>query len=831
MGQRVGTPAYMSPEQAAGRLDQVGPASDVYSLGASLYTLLAGRPPVIGDDLAGLLARVERGEFSPPHEAQPWVDRALSAVCLKAMARRPEDRYGSPRTLAEDLERWLADEPVAAWREPRGRALRRWVLRHQAAVAAIVVALGAVLISTESYFTQRLVAARGRVEALESAEIRSVPELLLDLGPDRALVRNELRALADPEQADPGHRLRGNLALLPDEPARAEFLVRFVTDPRATPEDVLVIRQALLDRDLAGPAADRIIQALPGPDAPIDNAALRAFGTLAGLKPDWTGWPEYADPIARQLTHDELVWISTRAVVFEPIARRLTEPLRHIYADRSNPEARGLAFALLVEFALRETNPDQVEDLAALIPEASPQHASQLSEHFHHLTTDADRGRLIAALAPMLDVPARFDDPRAARQGRIAAVLAHLGAADRSWPLLRLDPDGDNDPAVRTELIHQFPAFGVAPELLVDRLLAEPDVSARRALVLSLGSYPDDALPDRRRDAITPTLLDWYRSDPDPGLHSAISWLLRRRWGLGGTIDALDRQLASTEPVDGRGWYVSRHGQLTFAVVRGPVEFRMGSTLQTDPDRNPDEAAHTRRIDRPFAIAAEEVTAADFASFLRNHPDLADHPGHSSIRQIPTGDCPAGAVSWYDAARFCNWASQLEGLPEGQWCYPEPIGPGMTLPDDHLERLGYRLPTEAEWEFACRAGTVTARPFGGPELRLDQYSWSIANASRVLHPVGSLKPNDLGLFDLIGNAFEWCGTPYAEAFPPAEGDSVPDRLPVAPYSDDVGRVLRGGAFTDTPPDLRSASRSWDRPGDRSPSYGFRLARTLPTAAP
>ena len=108
----------MSPEQAAGRLDLLGPASDVYSLGATLYTLLTGRPPFAGEDLGEVLRKVQRGEFPRPRESSPWLDPALEAICLKAMALKPEDRYASPRALADDLERWLADEPVSAYREP-----------------------------------------------------------------------------------------------------------------------------------------------------------------------------------------------------------------------------------------------------------------------------------------------------------------------------------------------------------------------------------------------------------------------------------------------------------------------------------------------------------------------------------------------------------------------------------------------------------------------------------------------------------------------------------------------------------------------------------------
>jgi serine/threonine-protein kinase len=151
-GSALGTPAYMSPEQAAGDLDRLSPRSDVYSLGATLYCLLTGKPPFEGDDIGEILRRVQAGDFRAPREVDPALDQALEAVCKKAMATKPEDRYASCRALAEDLERWSADEPVSAWREPMGRRARRLARRHwplvTAAAAAALVALaglGAVL--------------------------------------------------------------------------------------------------------------------------------------------------------------------------------------------------------------------------------------------------------------------------------------------------------------------------------------------------------------------------------------------------------------------------------------------------------------------------------------------------------------------------------------------------------------------------------------------------------------------------------------------------------------------------------------------------------------
>jgi hypothetical protein len=139
-GSALGTPAYMSPEQAQGNVEALGPRSDVYSLGATLYCLLTGGAPLAGEAV-DVIPRVQRGDFRPPRSLDPTIDRALEAVCLKAMALQPADRYGSCRALAEDVERWMADEPVAAWREPLARRARRWARRNRTAVAAAAMAL------------------------------------------------------------------------------------------------------------------------------------------------------------------------------------------------------------------------------------------------------------------------------------------------------------------------------------------------------------------------------------------------------------------------------------------------------------------------------------------------------------------------------------------------------------------------------------------------------------------------------------------------------------------------------------------------------------------
>jgi WD40 repeat protein/tRNA A-37 threonylcarbamoyl transferase component Bud32 len=143
VGVIVGTPAYMSPEQAAGDWARVGTASDIYGLGSTLYVLLTGQPPFQDLQLREVLDKVRRGTFPPPRQHNRHVPPPLEAICLKAMARHPGDRYPTALALADDLEHWLADEPVRAWPEPVTVRARRWLARHPRLVTAAAVAVAA----------------------------------------------------------------------------------------------------------------------------------------------------------------------------------------------------------------------------------------------------------------------------------------------------------------------------------------------------------------------------------------------------------------------------------------------------------------------------------------------------------------------------------------------------------------------------------------------------------------------------------------------------------------------------------------------------------------
>jgi formylglycine-generating enzyme required for sulfatase activity len=191
-------------------------------------------------------------------------------------------------------------------------------------------------------------------------------------------------------------------------------------------------------------------------------------------------------------------------------------------------------------------------------------------------------------------------------------------------------------------------------------------------------------------------------------------------------------------------------------------------------------------------------------------------------------DLPVLGTSWHQAAAYCNWLSKQEGIDPEHWCFEtDPKGEAgpnvriVQLRKNYLELRGYRLATEAELEYATRAGAVTSRYFGEAEDLLPKYGWYQNNSQGRTWPVGRLKPNDFGLFDVQGNVLSWC----QESFKPnlrGVTDDTEDSLAIV-----TARVVRGGSFYDPPSGLRSAFRNYLAPSDRNAVIGFRVARTLP----
>jgi formylglycine-generating enzyme required for sulfatase activity len=224
------------------------------------------------------------------------------------------------------------------------------------------------------------------------------------------------------------------------------------------------------------------------------------------------------------------------------------------------------------------------------------------------------------------------------------------------------------------------------------------------------------------------------------------------------------------------------------------------------------------QITRPFYLAVHEVTQAQYVAVMGHNPSWfsANGDGKSKVAGRSTDQHPVEMVSWLDAAHFCNKLSEMEGRKP----FYQMNGDEARVPDWH--GTGYRLPTEAEWEYACRgdARTPTRYSFGDEAANLGKHGWYGEDYARgTTHPGGQKQPNDFGLFDMHGNVFEWCWDGHDANYyraSPVDDPRGPEHA--------AHRVVRGGSWGNAPHYVRSAYRSGNAPGSRGDYLGFRVAR-------
>jgi formylglycine-generating enzyme required for sulfatase activity len=333
-----------------------------------------------------------------------------------------------------------------------------------------------------------------------------------------------------------------------------------------------------------------------------------------------------------------------------------------------------------------------------------------------------------------------------------------------------------------------------------------PDRSVKAAVLAGLGVAPSSQRPDgdtaldeavARATARRPS----DRYNDMAGFAAALEGFLGID-PLGSTVSIEPAQSSDPPPVPVE---VSPTGIQLARIPAG--NFRMGAD-DGDPNERP-----TRQItiSRGFLLGIYPVTQAQFLQLISDGKPFfrqsLPHPDHDRR--------PMDAVNWLHAIQFCNLLSSQEGL-----------APYYRIEKARVTRLGgtgYRLPTEAEWEYACRAGCGDDFCFGADDLDLARYAWYEENSAEQTWPVGRLLPNRFGLYDMLGNVREWCWDWFGE-YRPAET--------IDPTGPPTGRnrVLRGGSFHDDAFSLRSAARkSWE-PDDRlwlAWDQGFRVARDLP----
>ena len=328
-----------------------------------------------------------------------------------------------------------------------------------------------------------------------------------------------------------------------------------------------------------------------------------------------------------------------------------------------------------------------------------------------------------------------------------------------------------------------------------EALQATSEPIARQALILALASYQSDQ--QRRIDGgeLIAYLNNQASSSSRSTVRSAAVTVLKS-WGL--AVPQPDSQFNDMpKNAVARDWWQNDEGVsmvlLTLPVFDdGPQALVVGRKAESSA--GPPVGTHR------FAISASEISRE---MFMRKEPDF-----NFLLGSEDDVTWPANNVYAVVAMRYCRWLSDLEKIPEEEMCYP-PIDQidrsHLRLSDEDLKKSSYRLPTEAEWEYACAAGTSTRWSHGWDRSALVNFSCYAANSGSKLFPIGSLYPNAWGLFDFHGNVGEWCHP--------------------APSADGV-YALRGGNYTVTVEKLTTQQLNY--PGSKGYSFtGFRVARTLP----
>ncbi|MDA8563302.1 formylglycine-generating enzyme family protein, partial [Mariniblastus sp.] len=595
---------------------------------------------------------------------------------------------------------------------------------------------------------------------------------------------------------------------------------------------------------------------------------LRAACLLSKLAPDDERWQTVASDLSAIIVEMTLLESVQWLEGLTPIRDQLRPSLETAFHGTENLPRDQIDNAAAL---LARLYGDQPETLTHLAESATP---TQLLWLLKPLETN-QQAALEQLAVRLEELESSEESPQnvIARANLIIALI-QLGSSDH-WGNL----DRKTNVSVATEIIERLgPSAGlntVSVDYLTGQLSAWRSAASGQmaGLLLSMGQFSKSQIPQSKRKSMTPPLLDVFINHPDAEVHASARWLLQS-WNEESHVEAAELKLRSAAPKPGHRWHVDLAGN-TFVVFEPVDQFLVGTS---DPNQErakaqssyiDGEQQHRRRIPRRFGICMHEVTVRQFEEFetymvnvwrqklatldSEDSEDqteakqlkawIADVPRRQKRRSEYSSDAPIVETTWAKSLTFCRWLSDKYStghcLPSvtrlQQWHHKKT---DVMLLQKHIRRPGYRLPTAAEWEYACRANTSTLRPTGMVLSRLKSYAWFGGDRSFTLQSVGTLKPNGFGMFDILGNASEWCLTWFQESLPD-ESLAVSSDLVSSALSDpiwpDIGksqigwkspsREHRGASYLDNAGDVRTSRRFHSRPFNGQGYLGFRLART------
>ncbi len=668
--------------------------------------------------------------------------------------------YARPSIGKEDESRMMS--------EATRRHLRRsgtWVL---AAGLAMLMVFGIVRRSTRLAEQKRLDAAVGQ---LWTSEFSHLPDLINEIRPRRDYWNGRVSEVASDRSRSDDERTRAHLALATSKDHDLDYLVdRLVQVSHSEHQTMLMLLQQQRQQENVVP----LLETRLTEDEMSPGELIRTVSALAALDGPKSKLESVAPDLVQALIRSDPLeaarWCDSLVTQHEHLAKELLDAFQ---SRTQSVSQRYLITGLISDIAQTSPQCFSEKELAEVAMTASTDEYSLLLPALR-----ARSAEILPFFEVELDRVIGFTgddmiDVRLARKASAVETLLRLGGSEHQRQFLEM-LETSSDPRIRTRLISRTLEI-LGPQRLIELVRTEMRPSVRQALILSL-LEGGQTLSDRDRDTIVVLLEDRYRVDPDAGVHAACACVLRR-WGRQGVIE-LSKGPAQRTPSSEANWFVNGEGQVMVR-LESPGEFEVGSP-PWEPGRDGSEDKHKVRINYPFAISAHEVTVEQFQRFS---PDFR-YPTNVSPHQA----CPIVGVSWEDAMEYCQWLTLREAEAN----------------DSQNYEFEYSLPTVHEWEYAVRAGTVTSRFFGDASARLDAFAWYSVNSEERTHRVGGLMPNPWGLFDVYGNAIEWClGTQLS---------SKPDR------------PVRGGHYRATPKFLRSAmNATYDRRTTIS-LVGFRVVR-------
>lgn len=756
----------------------------------------AEREEATGDD-AGAAARAPVPCLQLTHDylvpsLREWLDRKQKETRRgRAELYLAERAAGwKARRRSRDLPAWWEFLAIglytrySQWTDTQAAMMRRaarYYLVRVVGMLALLLVIGWGIVETHARTK-----VNGLLESLAVVDTAEVPQVLEEMEAYRRWGVPRLKVDSFASRTTPRSRLHWNLArwhfgvVTPEDQAWIENEFR-----SASPVEARIIAEEL--RRSGAEAAEKMWATLARSTAHHEILAIATL--LARHSPGDPRWQEHAATVAGALLTagplDVPGWVDN----LEPVGTRLTGPLQELFT-RSSPaapelsrqdrlEQRHLAAAALGRF-LRG---DQEQLTSLLVHYAAD--ASEFSSLLEPLSLDraAAAQRLRKHTEELTGPVAAKEEPAQSVTGQTQRLTSAASTANGIVALLLLDGDRDrlrsslelaDDRTLRSTLITRLNQLGVPPEVPCGMLVAERRPDIRAGLLLALGEYSSTGVPRNLLQSVGAEVVRSC-SSPDGGEHAAAVWLARR-WDLPAPAGKPGRD-------DRACWYYGPYGHI-LASVRG-------------------------QADHAFAIGVYEVTIEQYEHFDNSYRQSREVPLNQYAARNAPANCPAITISALDAMAYCNWLSENDDLVPDQLCYEE-VSPGRwKLRDDFLQRAGYRLPTLEEWLATCRAGGTTDYSFGSDVSLLGGYAWYFANSrsdgQHRVQPVGSLKPNELGVWDICGNVWEW-------ASDPADSDAS---------------FLCGGSCDNDPLDLRAT-----RPIGKVVNYtrehriGFRIARTL-----